>query len=261
MMQWAQTDVDQAAVQVTEVSQAALLADLQTRLKARSGFAVATLNLDHVVKLRSDSAFRQAYSAHTHVSADGWPIVMLSRLSGRPVDLVTGSDLVDPLLSMVANLRTPVALLGATDAVLASAAQRLTDQHAGLQIVAQIAPPMGFDPQSAQADTLIAALAASGAQLCLLALGAPKQELFAAHAAAQLPYMGFVSIGAGLDFVAGTQRRAPRIMRTLKAEWLWRLLSNPQRLAGRYAVCLGVLPGLFVRALRSRLTHTSGAIR
>ena len=261
MMQWAPTDGDQNPIRVTEFNQTALLTDLQARLAARSGFTVATLNLDHVVKLRKDHAFRKAYGIHTHVSADGWPIVALSRLSGHPVELVTGSDLVGPLLSMVAKSGIPVAFLGSTPEVLSVAAERLKAQHDGLQVIAKIAPPMGFDPQGPQADALVAELEASGAQLCLLALGAPKQEMFAAFAAEKLPHMGFISIGAGLDFVAGTQRRAPKPMRALKMEWLWRLMSNPRRLAGRYAASFGVLPGLFVRAMRSRWTQNNGSIR
>ena len=49
----------------------------------------------------------------------------------------------------------------------------------------------------------------SGADLCLVALGAPKQELFADHGKSLLPNISFVCIGAGLDFIAGAQVRAP----------------------------------------------------
>ncbi|MEO1363181.1 MAG: glycosyltransferase, partial [Pseudomonadota bacterium] len=49
--------------------------DIEVALQARAGFALATLNLDHIVKLRRDAAFRAAYLAQTHVVADGNPIV------------------------------------------------------------------------------------------------------------------------------------------------------------------------------------------
>ena len=52
-------------------------------------------------------------------------------------------------------------------------------------------------------------MAASGARICLLALGAPKQEILAARGFARHPQLGFLSIGAGLDFIAGHQTRAP----------------------------------------------------
>ena len=110
----------------------------------------------------------------------------------------------------------------------------------------------GSARRMATRNRAIARIGASGAGLCLLALGAPKQEIFAAHAAARLPRTGFMSIGAGLDFLAGTQTRAPAWMRRLAAEWLWRLAGSPRRMAGRYARCFAILPGEAARALRAR---------
>jgi exopolysaccharide biosynthesis WecB/TagA/CpsF family protein len=239
-------------MRVNAPGQAALLSDLRARLGRGEGFAVATLNLDHVVKLRRDAAFRDAYARHSHVTADGRPVVWLSRISGRDIELVTGSDLVDPLAALCAGTGTPVALVGTTDEVLETAARILAGRHPGLSVAARIAPPMGFDPAGDGAGAVIDRIGASGAGLCLLALGAPKQEILAARMSTALPRMGIVSVGAGLDFVAGTQVRAPRIVRALAAEWLWRLSRNPRRLAGRYAACAAVLPGLTGRALARR---------
>ena len=111
---------------------------------------------------------------------------------------------------------------------------------------------MGFDPKGESADQAIAALEAAGARLVFLALGAPKQEVFAARAQARLPQTGFLSIGAGLDFLSGTQTRAPKIVRRLALEWFWRLIHSPMRLARRYGQCFMILPALVLRALRSR---------
>jgi N-acetylglucosaminyldiphosphoundecaprenol N-acetyl-beta-D-mannosaminyltransferase len=146
----------------------------------------------------------------------------------------------------------PVALFGSTDAALAAAGAALVARHPDLRIAARIAPPMGFDPQGAAAEAAIAELGASGAGLCFLALGAPKQELFAARAQAALPGMGFLSIGAGLDFLAGSQTRAPKIVRKLALEWLWRLTGNPRRLSARYASCFAVLPRAMTAARQAR---------
>lgn len=229
-----------------------LLRDLRARLSGGMGFRVATMNLDHVVKLRKDEAFRNAYAAHSHVTADGRPIVWLSALAGRPVDLVTGSDLVLPFAALCAETDTPVALVGSTPEVLEKAAERLRARFEGLNVVARISPPMGFDPTGPAADRITEELARSGARACFVALGAPKQEVFSAHAMRRLPSMGFVSVGAGLDFIAGAQPRAPRLMRAMALEWAWRLASNPRRMSGRYAACASVLPALAQAALNFR---------
>lgn len=253
MMLWSPS-VEPAGRQVAISApfKAALLSDLAERFQRKEGFSLATLNLDHVVKLRHHPAFRAAYLAQTHVTADGNPIVWLSRLAGQKIDLIPGSDLVDPVAALAVQRGIRVAMLGTTEAALAGAADALKRRHPGLDVVLQLAPPMGFDPEGAGADAAITAIGQSGARLCYLALGAPKQEIFAARAFARLPHVGFLSIGAGLDFVAGTQRRAPRIVRMFAAEWLWRLAGDPVRLARRYGACLAVLPGLTLAALQVR---------
>ena len=229
-----------------------LLKNIGSELDARTGFAVATLNLDHVVKLRARSDFLAAYSHHTYVVADGHPIVWLRRIAGAPVDLVTGADLVDPLMALAARRGTPVAFLGSTYESLCAAAAILERRHPGLRIVAKVSPPFGLDPAGEEVGSALRTLSQAGAKLCLLSLGAPKQELVAWRGLTDVPGCGFVSIGAGLEFIAGHQRRAPRWMRWLALEWLWRLLSDPRRLAQRYLACFRVFPGLTFQALRLR---------
>lgn len=234
-------------------TEAALLADVEAHLKAGKGFAIATLNLDHVVKMRRNPGFLRAYEAHSHVVADGNPVVWLSRLAGRSeVSLVPGSELIAPMAELAARLGTPLAFLGSTEPVLALATERLKAQYPGLEVAACLAPPYGFDPESAAADDLLDRIAASGARVCLLALGAPKQEVLAARGLARHPQLGFLSIGAGLDFIAGHQTRAPLWVRRIAMEWLWRMLTNPRRLARRYLDCALVMPSLAGQALAAR---------
>ncbi|SIO59825.1 polymer biosynthesis protein, WecB/TagA/CpsF family [Rhodovulum sp. ES.010] len=254
---WSETDTD-ATIRVNVASPEALLADLGARIAAGRGFSVATLNLDHVVKLRRLPRFRAAYAAHSHVTADGNPIVWILRLAGDRVRLTPGSELVGPVAALAARAGVPVGLFGATGESLRGAAAALEARHPGLRVAARIAPPMGFDPEEAEADRLIAELAASGARVVFLALGAPKQEILAARIARAHPGMGILSIGAGLDFLSGAQNRAPAPVRALALEWVWRLAQDPGRLWRRYRDCFAILPGLTVAALRLRGAGRAG---
>lgn len=245
---------DLVAVNVPD--QQACLAEIENHLREGRGFSIATLNLDHIIKIRSSMEFRDAYLRHTHVTADGNPIVWLARLAGQDVSLVPGSELIDPVVALAEREGVPIAFLGSTEGSLDKAANALKARYPDLQIAASLAPPMGFDPTGAGADEMISALKASDARICFLALGAPKQEVFATYASAQLPHMGFVSIGAGLDFIAGEQVRAPRIVRKLALEWLWRMLQNPKRLGRRYLMCILILPYLLWAAAKKRLLGT-----
>lgn len=225
-------------------SQSDLLQRVDDLWSGNSSFAIATLNLDHVVKLRQPGAFLDAYRRQTIVVADGNPIVWMRRLMGQPVDLIPGSDLIAPLAELAGARNMPVALFGSDQPTLDQAADWLQHRFQGLRVVSKIAPPQGFDPLGAEAAVLLEQLRDSGARLCFLALGAPKQEVLAARAIEVVPGCGFVSIGAGLDFIAGSQRRAPLWVRRIAMEWLWRLGTNPGRLARRYAQCAVVLARL-----------------
>lgn len=241
-----------SAVEVNVPTRDALFRTIKDRLRDGDGFALATLNLDHLTKLPHDQAFLDAYRAHELVVADGRPVVWLSRLAGAPVELMPGSDLVIPLCETAAELNTPVAFVGSSDEALAGARDALTARVPGLKVSYIHAPPYGFDPTGAAADQILADLSQSGARLCFIALGAPKQEIFAARGRTQAPMVGFASIGAGLDFLSGHQVRAPRIMRLLAMEWLWRALQSPRRMVPRYAKCFAILPALMMQALRQR---------
>lgn len=225
---------------------------MRARFSQKMGFALATLNLDHLTKLPDDNAFASAYAAHDLIVADGRPIVWLSQLARDPVELIPGSDLIIPLCGLAQETGTSVALVGSSDEALSGAARALTDAVPGLEIALCHAPPFGFDPVGSQADEICDMLNDSGAGLCFIALGAPKQERFAAHAKARCDAIGFASIGAGLDFLSGHQIRAPMLMRRMALEWLWRVVQDPKRLVPRYARCFAILPGLFWRAMRQR---------
>ena len=236
-----------------------LAQELDRRMEMGAGFSLATLNLDHLVKLRHEARFREAYASQDMVVADGNPVVWLSRLAGRPVELVPGSDAILPITRLAAAQGRSVALVGSTEEALAGARSYLEREVPGAFVATTIAPPMGFDPTGSSADEVLTTVGQTGAAVTFLALGAPKQELFAAYGRAKLPSMGFVSIGAGLDFFAGTQTRAPKWVRAMAMEWLWRTAMQPARMIPRYAKCALILPGELGHAIRLRVGGGPGA--
>lgn len=202
-------------------------------VEARAPARVFTLNLDHLVKLRSDAEFRAAYGRADIVTADGWPVAHLARRHDRSIERVAGADLIDPVCALAARRGWKIALYGSTSEVLRLAGERLCAAHPGLVIASSEAPPMGFDVVKAAPPAARMAEDA-GAQLMLVALGAPKQEFFSDAAAnAGIPLV-YLCIGAGLDFIAGKVTRAPRLVQKLGMEWFFRLIQEPRRLFMRY---------------------------
>ena len=194
-----------------------LLERIVTQIKASSGsFMICTMNLDHLVKLRHDPEFRVAYKRALFVTADGFPIVSLGRLSGCSVERTTGSDLIEPICDLAARNGFPIFLIGSTFTTLCKSASRLSRGHPGLDILGVFAPPHNFDVNSSVADEIIQTLNGSGAKICFVALGAPRQEIFCAKALERSSGICFLPVGAGLDFIAGTQTRSPRVLQQLR---------------------------------------------
>lgn len=217
------------------------------------GFCFFTLNLDHMVKRRDDPSFRAAYEKANLVSADGAPVAWLARKQMPDIERTTGADLVKPLAIEAARYGVKIAFFGTTDAVLTASAEALRAIAPGLEIAHLESPPLGFDPTSAAAEAACQRIADSGARIVFVALGAPKQELFAARMSEKFPQLGFICIGAALDFIAGAQVRAPKIFQILGLEWFWRLATNPKRMAKRYALCAAVLASvMFARSPETR---------
>jgi exopolysaccharide biosynthesis WecB/TagA/CpsF family protein len=237
--------VDGQAVNTPTLAKAVTAA--MTRVQAGRPFTLFTLNLDHLVKRRTDAAFRAAYARADIVTADGQPVVTLMRRQGAALERTTGADLVMPLCAAAEAAGVPVCFYGATPESLEAAAARLKRWYPRLDVRGCESPPMGFDPLGEDAAAAGRRIAASGARICFVALGAPKQELFADRLAAlhrkEGQAVGYVCIGAALDFISGRQRRAPALFRRTGLEWAFRLCSNPMRLGARYAAARGDVLG------------------
>jgi exopolysaccharide biosynthesis WecB/TagA/CpsF family protein len=243
---------DDQTITINTPTKSALMAEVRHRFQAGIGFALATINLDHLAKMTDSPDFVRAYMGQDLVVADGNPIVVLSRLAHKPVELIPGADMILPLCELAAQEQVKLALVGATDIALNDAATSLQAQVPGLDVTLCIAPSGQFDPTGDEAKAILKQLDEAGVQLCFLALGAPKQEEMAVLGRVLAPKVGFASIGAGLDFLGGHQHRAPMWMRKLAIEWLWRALSSPRRLIPRYARCFAILPRQTIQALRQR---------
>ena len=181
--------------------------------------------------------------------ADGAGMALAARVGGTTLaHNVNGTDLFPELCAAAAAAALPVAFLGARPGVAAACATRMMRQHPGLRVV-WVAD--GYLPAPEEALRL-QELNASGARLLFVAKGVPMQELWIADHAAQLSVPVLLAVGALFDFYSGTIARAPPWLRTLRLEWLYRLLQEPRRLFRRYV--LGN-PEFVGRALLWRLRH------
>ena len=192
---------------------------------------IVTPNADHLVRLARYPALMTVYRSAWLRLLDSRIVACAARYLRVPTPRVTpGSDLTALLLAGHLHRNEPITIIG----LRASALSTLVHRYRLIN-VAHHDPPMGFvnDPTAFQAARDFAL--AHPARFTFLAVGSPQQELLAAAIAATGRARGVgLCIGASLDFLADTTRRAPEWMRCAGLEWLYRLAGDPHRLARRY---------------------------
>jgi N-acetylglucosaminyldiphosphoundecaprenol N-acetyl-beta-D-mannosaminyltransferase len=186
----------------------------------------------HSVNLaRSHNRYRACLADADLVLNDGSGMALAARLRGRrfPANL-NGTDFTPEVLRLAAREGLGVFLLGGRPGVAARAADRLRARVPGLRVVGH------HHGYIADHHAVTAQIRATGADIVLVAMGNPRQELWLAE---HLPATGAelgVAVGAFLDFAADRVPRAPRWMRAAGIEWLYRLGREPLRLFARYVV-------------------------
>jgi N-acetylglucosaminyldiphosphoundecaprenol N-acetyl-beta-D-mannosaminyltransferase len=204
-------------------------------VSAKQGGTVFTPNVDHVVMAEHDERFRDAYRAAALSLVDGAPVLWASRLLRTPLpQKVSGSDLVMPLMQRAAERGYRVYFLGGAEGVAELARSKLMAALPGLNIVGTDASRISVETDPGGGDPVVERIREARPDLILVALGAPKQELWSYSRTQALSPAVLIGLGASLDFVAGVQKRAPTWMSKVGLEWLFRLAQEPRRLAGRY---------------------------
>ncbi len=224
-------------VPIHAISLPAVLEFVAARLVPRAPFGlIATVNLDFLRIARRHAAFRAILQHGTMLNvADGWPVKWLARRAGNAVYRTTGSDLVPALLADPAIGSSGVFLLGDTNSTLAAVRDRGAREKWGTAIAGARSPAPNELCDAERSIDLVREINASGAGVLLVALGAPRQELWMSRWRDQLrPAVG-IGIGAALRFLAHPERRAPRLIQSLGLEWAHRLQREPRRLGARYA--------------------------
>jgi N-acetylglucosaminyldiphosphoundecaprenol N-acetyl-beta-D-mannosaminyltransferase len=203
---------------------------------------LAFVNAHAMNSVASSPVFFESLMAADCVLRDGSGMAALYQLLGMAPGLnLNGTDLIPRLIPRF-NGR-PVALLGTQAPYLARAAAVLGEQ---LAPASQSVTAHGFLPTA----DYVALAQASHSALIVLGMGMPRQEevALALRAALTQPCL-IVCGGAIIDFLGGKTPRAPRWMRRVGIEWLYRLAQEPRRLFQRYVVGN---PVFLARALRLR---------
>jgi N-acetylglucosaminyldiphosphoundecaprenol N-acetyl-beta-D-mannosaminyltransferase len=215
-------------------------------LASDAGGTVFTPNVDHVVRAERDPALAAAYSRARLLLCDGMPVLWAAGLFGGVPARLTGSKVLPRVLALAARRGYTVYFVGGRVGVAERLAVQLPQRFPGLPVLGCSPPTRALAAPGALA-AVEAELAALRPDLVLVSLASPLQEVWADAAHARLGHGVFVCTGSAVDILAGLVPAAPALMARLGFEWLWRVVHEPRRLAGRYLAGALRFPPIVVR--------------
>jgi N-acetylglucosaminyldiphosphoundecaprenol N-acetyl-beta-D-mannosaminyltransferase len=188
---------------------------------------VVTADTSGIVIAQSDDEYRKIINEADLVTPDSIGVVWASRRVGQPVpERVPGVDTMEALCALAAAEGLRVFLVGAAPGVAKLAVKNLCARYPGLTVGGT--RNGFFKPQDEPG--IVEAIKAAHTDLLFVAFGIPKQEKWIK---ANLPATGArlaMGVGGSFDAFAGIVKRAPRPVRRIHMEWLWRTLSNPKKI-------------------------------
>lgn len=223
--------------EIDNLTMAETLSSIEDLILQKKNAYIVTPNVDHIVKLETNALLKASYSEANLILTDGKPLVWASKIYRKPIkEKVSGSDLFPELCKLAAEKHYSMFFLGAKEGVAARAAENLKIQYPGLDVVGCYAPPWGFENDSAELDKIEKMIKDANPRILILALGCPKQEIFAYQFRNRFNVPVSLCLGATLDFAAGKVKRAPRWMANAGLEWLYRIYQEPSRMFRRYVL-------------------------
>ncbi len=183
------------------------------------------------VSLKNKNYLKALHQAH-FVFNDGIGIKIGARFAG--IDLIenmNGTDLIPKIIHLACEKSKSIFLLGAKEGIAIKAADNLRKRYPGINIVGTSS---GFFSDS---SAVVEEINKSGAELLIVGMGVPRQELWLADHQSKLETVKIaVAGGAILDFLSETVKRAPLWMQKAGIEWLYRFYQEPRRLFERYFI-------------------------
>jgi N-acetylglucosaminyldiphosphoundecaprenol N-acetyl-beta-D-mannosaminyltransferase len=243
-------------VGVTPVNLTQTVAILEKWQTERRREYVLCTSVHGLVEAQGDPEIKNALNRSGLTTEDGMPLVWWCQRSGySTAGRVSGTDLLMAMGERAPQTGHRHYFYGGSPKVVEALVSRLKQRFPGLVIAGYHSPPFrSLTPEEDAAD--IQAINETRPDYVWIGLGMPKQDKWIVQHVGKVDAAALLGVGAAFDFVAGAKLRAPLWMQRSGLEWLFRLISEPRRLARRYLVYNSIF---VIRALQQILGWKSYA--
>lgn len=182
---------------------------------------IATVNPEFLLEAEKNKEFKKTLLDADLRVVDGFGIVLTGWLRGKHITRFSGADLMEEILKIANEKKLSVFLAVNKDglSLYEEIKVALQKKYPDLKI-------NGYNINTAFPYSKF--IIHDSIVLCNF--GAPEQELFLAKLKEQNTELRLaMGVGGSLDYLTGKQKRAPKWLRVIGLEWLWRLILQPKR--------------------------------
>ena len=194
------------------------------------------INLNQLYLMLNNSDFASAIENAVLCPPDGTPVMWISNWMGKPLKKkVIGPSVTLALCELASKKHYKVFVLGGKEGSAEKALGSIKDMY-GYFESEYYCPPFGFEKDELETAKIIKLLSDSKADILLMALSAPKQEIFVEKHRREIDIPVIFGAGIAIDYFAGRIKQAPEWINKSGTEWLYRMVQEPKRLFERYIV-------------------------
>ena len=167
---------------------------------------------------------------------------------------VNGTDMFPRVIKRLRDTDHSVYLLGGRPGIADAVREWIEKYHPETKVAGT---RHGYFSADEEAD-VVREIRESGADLLLVAFGAPRQDMWIQQHLQELGVNVGIGVGGLFDFYSGSVARAPQWVREIGMEWFYRFSQEPRRLWKRYFLGNGVfLTRVFFARIFSRRVRSA----
>jgi N-acetylglucosaminyldiphosphoundecaprenol N-acetyl-beta-D-mannosaminyltransferase len=216
--------VDFAGIKVDNITLEGAVSRVEGFLSSSTPHLIVTPNPEIIVAAQKDPELMEIANSASLRAPDGISMVVVSKILRNPLkERVSGIDLMLKIVESCGKKGSGIFLLGGREGVAEEAASKLIEKFPGLNIVGT---HHGYFTEDKE---VIYKIKSTRPQLLFVGLGAGRQEKWLNKYKNELNVPVSMVIGGSLDVISGRKKRAPKWIQKLYIEWLYRLITEPQR--------------------------------
>ncbi len=236
------------SVQVSSLNIESLLNIIEISVINKQFLQIAITPTNSIIAAYKNKNVKEIYNKSEIVLCDGMPVKWASHFLGTPIiERITGLDLLPQLIQLSADKQFRVFLLGASPGVADTLAKVSKTLYPNLSIVGIYVPPFMKVFSDEENQKMVNEVNRSNADIVLVSLTAPKQDIWIAQNRSSLNPAIYIGIGGAFEVMAGIAKRAPKWMQKSGLEWLFRFIQEPKRLFRRYFIEAPVFIPLIIK--------------